>query len=120
MMVVPMAAHPPQIIQKTAASGVPIMLDSSSSVDAGCHSEGEPTTRVSQPPAPGIVKLLQREVYPHFPPNNPRSACNNTKVPRVVAEYTSTAGFIGSDFTAVDVIFPDGKEAEAKFTITVK
>ena len=116
----PAVVHPPVIVHKTAASGVPIVLDSANSVDPSCHSLGVPTARVTQAPVHGSVKLLQRDIYPQFPPGNPRSSCNSTKAPGIVAQYASTAGFTGSDFTAVDVIFPDGKEAEFKFAITVK
>lgn len=117
---VPVAVRAPPVIQKTAASGVPVTLDSASSVDPECHSNGTPTARVSQTPTHGTVKLLRQEVYSNFPPSNPRFACNKTKTPGIVAQYTSEPGFVGSDLAAVDVIFPDGKELELKFAISVK
>ena len=118
--VAPVAVRPPPIVSKTAASGVPIVLDTASSVDPNCHPNGVPTGRVTQPPVHGKVALLHQSVYPNFPPNNSRSACNKTKVPGIATEYTSAAGFTGSDFTTVSLIFPDGKELEVKFAITVK
>jgi hypothetical protein len=114
------AVRPPPVIEKSAASGAPIILDQSVSVDPDCRPLGVPTVRISQPPVHGTVTPLHQDVYPNFPPDDSRYACNNTKIPGIVIQYASTAGFVGSDFTGTNFTFPDGKEFELKFAITVK
>jgi hypothetical protein len=117
---VPVAAHAPPVVQKTAASGMPVILDTANSVDPSCHSNGQTTARVTQQPVHGAVRVLQQDVYPNFPPGNPRSSCNTIKSPGIAAEYTSAQGFVGTDFVAVEMIFPDGKDIPLRFAITVK
>jgi len=81
---------------------------------------GVPTGRVTQAPTHGAVQIVGRDVFPTFPPGNPRFACNKMRVPGVAAEYTPAAGFVGSDFVAIEYIFADGRDVEQKFAISVK
>ena len=109
------------VVQKTAVSGAPLFLAQADTVDPECHSVALPVPRLPQSPTHGAVHFSTRDVFPNLSPNNPQAAtCNKVKVPAVVAEYTSVAGFVGSDFTAVEFIFPSGKDLIQKFSITVK
>jgi hypothetical protein len=105
---------------KTAATGMPLILNSATALNPDCSLIDVPSARVTQPPVHGEVRLIHRDAFPNYPASDRHAACNSVKVPSVVAEYTSAAEFTGSDYTVVEFIFPDGKEAEIKFAITVK
>jgi hypothetical protein len=108
------------LVSKTAAAGAPLTLNAATALNPDCSLIGVPAGRVTQPPVHGAVRLIRRDAFPNYPANNPHAACNTVKVPSLVAEYTSAPGFTGSDFTVVEFIFPDGKDAELKFAITIK
>jgi hypothetical protein len=118
----PAAASLPRSINssKTAAAGMPLILNSATALNPDCSLIGLPTARVKEPPLHGEVQLIHRDAFPHYPAGDSYAGCNSTKAPSLVAEYTSAADYTGSDYTVVDFIFPDGKEAEIKFSITVK
>jgi hypothetical protein len=108
------------LVSKTAAAGMPLILDTATSINPDCSLLGVPTARVVQEPTHGRVQLIHRDAFPAYPPNDRHFACNKVKVPGLIAEYTSAAGFTGADFTVVELIFPDGGDAELRFAITVK
>lgn len=110
----------PHVIDKIVAAGTSVTLTAASSVNPDCSLMGIPTVRVMQAPVHGNIKLLHHDVFPRFPQINPRSKCNDKKMPGVVAIYTPDTDFIGSDFAEVEVFFPDGKADILKFSISVK
>lgn len=78
------------------------------------------TIHITQQPVHGTAAVVQRDDYPNYPPANPRSACNKTKMQGSFVEYTPQPGFTGSDFMAVELFSDTGQAREEKLSITVK
>jgi hypothetical protein len=110
------AAH----AEKVAASGHPLILFSASATNPDCTSLGAVVMRVTQPPEHGRVTIRPAGVFPTFPESNVRSACNRRRVPGMLATYTSQRGYTGSDYVAIQVLFPNGRESNVRLPIEVK
>lgn len=75
--------------------------------------------RIAQPPEHGRVAIRQTGVFPTFPESNLRSVCNRRRVPGVQATYVSQRGYIGPDFTVLEVLFPAGRGVSVRLPIRV-
>ena len=75
--------------------------------------------RIAQPPEHGRVAIRQTGVFPKFPESNLRSVCNRRRVPGVQATYVSQRGYIGPDFTVLEVLFPAGRGVSVRLPIRV-
>ena len=117
---VALPAQGPRIVNKTVAAGTSTILNTATSINPDCSLIALPTARITQEPAHGTVQLHPFDTFTSYPPTDPRAACARVKVPGIAAEYTPAPGFVGSDFTAIEYIFKDGKQAEVKFALTVK
>ena len=109
------AAH----AQKVVASGRPLMLYQAWATNPDCTSAGTVVIRVAQPPEHGRVTIRQSGVFPRFPESNLRSACNRRRVPGVQAIYVSQRGYVGPDFTMLEVLFPAGRGLRVRLPIRV-
>jgi hypothetical protein len=110
--------NPP--ITKGAESGKKQILGSASSTLPDCTSDGYPTVTVVKKPQNGQMQIEKSDTYPSFPKDNVRYSCNSQKVPSVTFYYTSTAGFIGTDSVALELLFPDGNIRTYNFNILVR
>jgi hypothetical protein len=116
----PAQSSGPRIISKNAAAGQTIEIMSINSVNPDCTPDALGTIKITQQPAHGKAVIVARDTYPSFPANNPRAACNKTKVPGLAVDYTPDNGFTGSDLMAVEAFFHSGnKSNEIKVMITV-
>jgi len=105
--------------QKAVASGRPLLLYQASATDPDCTSAGAIVVRIAQPPEHGRVAIRQTGVFPKFPESNLRSVCNRRRVPGVQATYVSQRGYIGPDFTVLEVLFPAGRGVSVRLPIRV-
>ena len=85
-----------------------------------CSAPELPTVKIAKPPSHGQVSVEPEEVYPNFPKDNVRSACNSQKVKAMVAYYTSEAGFTGIDNFSLETIFPAGGFTHQDYTMNVR
>ena len=58
-------------------------------------------------------------VFPNFPEQNPRRACNRRRVPGVQVIYVSQRGYVGSDNVVIEVFFPAGRGVRVHTPIQV-
>ena len=114
------AAQGPRVVNKIVAAGTSTILNTATSINPDCSLIALPTARVTQEPVHGMVQLHPFDTFTSYPPTDPRAACAKVKVPGIAAEYRPAPGFVGSDFTAIEYIFKDGRQAELRFAITVK
>jgi hypothetical protein len=63
---------------------------------------------VLEAPTHGAVKVVEEGIYVAFPPGNPRSACNNRKVPGRKVYYTANDGYSGRDKVVLEGASEDG------------
>jgi hypothetical protein len=103
-----------------AASGVPMRLNFVASVNPDCSDMGRPTIRLRQAPQHGTVEIAPAMDFPRFPTNDVRSACNQRRIAGTSARYVSRAGFLGTDFVDVDIIYVTGGMIHHTFSIDVK
>jgi hypothetical protein len=105
--------------QKVVASGKPLLLYQAWATNPDCTSAGTVVMRVAQPPEHGRVTIRQTGVFPRFPESNLRSVCNRRRVPGVQAIYVSQRGYLGPDFTALEVLFPAGRAVSVRLPVRV-
>jgi len=84
-------------VSKAALGSNPIRLWQNTSIDPDCAATGRVTLTVIKPPQHGDVQISTDPFFYAFPKANPRSACNDKKVPGNRAFYTAAAGYIGPD-----------------------
>jgi hypothetical protein len=120
-------ARPPQIVNtgprtvnRTVAADTVATLDFYLSVNPDCTSRGLSTIRILQQPAHGVVHVVTRDDFPHFPPGNPRFACNVQKLPEVALDYTPAPAFTGPDLIEYEIITPERSIGPVTTVITVK
>lgn len=104
---------------KAVASGRPLMLYHYYSTNPDCTSAGEVVMRVAQGPEHGRVSVRRAGIFPNFPVNNVRSACNRRRVPGVEAVYVSQRGYLGPDLVVLEVLSPSGRSLHVTVSIHV-
>lgn len=121
------AAHPRPhgiplraILREAAASGVPRRVFAFGTVNPDCTAGGVAIAHTVTPPAHGTVAITQVEDYPHFPPTNPRYACNKIKFPSLAIRYTSEQGYVGTDTFTISWTDPNGQPFERVFVMNVR
>jgi len=78
------------------------------------------TLTILEQPAHGAAVVKDEPYYVAFPPANPRSACNDRKVPGHQAFYTAAAGYTGHDRMVLQGSSPDGAVRRIAVDITVR
>lgn len=108
-------------ISKAAVGGGEISLWANSAIDPDC-TEHEPGSalRILKPPAHGTARVSDEPLFLAFPANNPRSACNNRKIPGHQAFYTAAAGFTGRDKVVLEGASPEGRVRQITVDIEVR
>jgi hypothetical protein len=108
-------------ISKAALGSSEIRLWANAAIDPDCteHPPGA-TLAILKPPAHGTARIANGPMYMAFPPNNPRSACNDRKVPGHEALYAANPGFTGRDRVVLQGSGPEGRVREITVDIDVR
>lgn len=108
-------------IEKAAIGSTPIRVWANTAIDPDC-SEHQPgaTLTVLEQPAHGVATVKDEAYYAAFPPANPRSACNDRKVPGHQAYYTAATGYAGHDRLVLQGSSPDGAVRRITVDVTVR
>ena len=108
-------------ISKAALGSSEIRLWYNTALDPDCseHPPGA-TLTILKPPEHGTARISNDGVFVAFPPNNPRSACNNRKVPGHEAFYAANPGFTGRDRVVLEGSSPEGRVREITVDIEVR
>jgi hypothetical protein len=121
---IPTTAAPtgaPKLLQKTAFSGIPQILDHYAELNPDCTSVGMETVNITRAPSHGTVVIQNNiESYPSFPPTNQRYECNKTKTPSVGIAYTSDRTFVGTDRFTVHRVGHSGNLLIYEYVVTVE
>lgn len=107
-------------ISKAALGATPIRLWENAAINPDCTEVPGVSLSILQPPEHGKATVSNDPVYIAFPPNNPRSACNKSKVPGHEAFYQADAGFTGHDRVVLQGSSPEGHVREIKVDILVR
>ena len=110
----------PAAAEVAVVSGGSVKLGTFGSVDPVCHPLGGPSVSIIEQPHAGAVLVSAVRDYPNFSTLNTRAACNTRKVPQTRITYQSSAGFVGTDSAAVELVFPGGNVRRFRFTISVR
>jgi hypothetical protein len=105
---------------RAVLSGATINIYNNAAVNPDCSSAGQIVLRITQPPEHGRVSVKNTRVFPYFPPFNPRSVCNHTRVPGVQLFYISQRGYFGSDSLSFEMFGPNGQSRQFNYDISVR
>ena len=108
-------------VAKAVVGSAPIRVWANTAIDPDCsaHAPGAALT-ILEPPAHGAAVVKDEPYFAAFPPANPRSACNDRKVPGHQAFYTAASGFKGHDRMVLQGSSPDGAVRRIAVDITVR
>jgi hypothetical protein len=108
-------------IERAAIGSTPVRIWANSAIDPDCsvHQPGATLTILEQP-RHGVATVDDEPYFAAFPPANPRSACNNRKVPGHQAFYTAATGYAGHDRLVLQGSSPDGAVRRVAVDITVR
>jgi hypothetical protein len=60
--------------------------------------------RVVTPPKNGRLEIDHDEDFPNFNQDNVRFNCNTQKLAGTIVRYQSNPGFIGDDYTIIEIL----------------
>ena len=108
-------------VDKAVIGSTPIRVWANTAIDPDCsvHAPGA-TLTILEPPRHGAAVVRDEPYFAAFPPANPRSACNDRKVPGHQAFYTAAAGYAGHDRMVLQGSGPDGAVRRIAVDITVR
>ena len=108
-------------VARAAVGSTPIRVWANTAIDPDCsaHAPGAALT-ILQQPRHGAAVVEDEPYFAAFPPANPRSACNDRKVPGHQAFYTAASGFKGHDRMVLQGSSPDGLVRRIAVDITVR
>jgi hypothetical protein len=108
-------------VSRAALGSTPIRVWANTAIDPDCsaHAPGA-TLTILEPPAHGAATVKAEPYFAAFPPANPRSACNDRKVPGNQAFYTAASGYTGHDRLVLQGSSPDGLVRRIAVDITVR
>lgn len=108
-------------VARAAIGGTPIRIWANTAIDPDCsvHAPGAALTILEQP-RHGAAEIRDEPYFAAFPSANPRSACNDRKVPGHQAFYTAASGFKGHDRMVLQGSSPDGLVRRIAVDITVR
>jgi hypothetical protein len=107
-------------VSKAAIGSTQIVLYRNTAINPDCTAMEGVTLSVLRPPEHGKAMVSDEPLYLAFPPNNPRSACNDRKVPGHQAFYQADAGFTGHDKLVLQGSSPEGRVREITVDILVR
>ena len=119
LLCTPLLSAPAQA-QRYVPSGGTVRLTFFCNINPDCTSSGNSTIRITRPPEHGRVVQSRTRDFCYFPPSNPRSYCNNRRVPGVVVNYVAQRGYTGYDSVGVEVFYPGGAMRSGTFNIQVR
>lgn len=90
------------------------------SINPDCTQTDRTVVRIIAPPEHGTASFHNGDMYTSFPRENPRSACNDKRIPGALVKYKSEDGYIGGDTFRALIIYPDGTATEATYNIVVR
>jgi hypothetical protein len=85
-----------------------IRIWANAAINPDCTEHPGVALSVVTPPAHGAVRLVEEPIYMAYPAANPRSTCNDRKVPGREAFYTAAARFTGHDHLVLQGVQPEG------------
>jgi hypothetical protein len=108
-------------VKKAALGPSQILVWGNGQIDPDCH-EHQPgaTLSVLRPPQHGTVKVVHEDDYLAYLPPNPRTVCNQRKVPVNHAYYAANPGYVGRDEVVLQGSSSDGRVREITVDIDVR
>jgi len=105
----------------TTLSGKAIRVNyRTDTINPDCTTYSQSILRVSQPPQHGRVQIVRSRVFPNFPANNVRSACNQRRVTGLVAFYNPQRGYVGTDSFGLEYFTSTGRTGSRNYTVIVR
>jgi hypothetical protein len=108
-------------VSKAALGTAEIRLWANTAINPDCSAQAAGATlTIVRPPEHGVARISDDPFYFAFPPGNPRSACNDRKVPGHQAFYAANPAFAGHDRVVLQGSSPDGRVREITVDIEVR
>ncbi|HEY5410072.1 MAG TPA: hypothetical protein VIJ94_05030 [Caulobacteraceae bacterium] len=108
-------------VSKATVGTNPIRIWANTAINPDCSVQGSGASlALVSPPIHGTANVIDDPYFASFPRGNPRSACNDRKVPGHQAFYTAAAGFSGHDRLLLRGTSPDGRVRDISVDIDVR
>ncbi len=108
-------------VSKAAIGGSTVRLWGNTAINPDCSAQAPGATlAIVTPASHGAATISDEPYYFGLPPENPRSACNNRKIPGHQAFYTATDGFSGYDRVGPRGTSPEGRVRQITVDIEVR
>jgi hypothetical protein len=108
-------------VSVAAIGSAQIRIWANAAIDPDCsaHTPGA-TLKILEPPAHGVAAISDEPYFAAYPRANPRSACNDRKIPGHQAFYTATAGYTGRDSLVLEGYSPEGQVRRINVKVDVR
>lgn len=108
-------------ISRATVGSNPIVVWANAAINPDCSAVVPGATlAILSPPSHGQATVSDEPAYISFPPDNPRSACNDRKVPAHQVIYTAAAGFTGHDHLMLRGTSPEGWVRQISVDVDVR
>jgi hypothetical protein len=107
-------------VSKAAVGDTQIVLWANTAINPDCTPVPGVTLSILKAPEHGKATVSDDPAYLAYPPGNPRSACNNRKIPGHRALYQADAGYSGRDHVVLQGSSPEGRVREINVDIQVR
>jgi hypothetical protein len=104
----------------TAAVGQRRLLEFFYSINVDCSVTSFASIVTVEPPLHGKIIVERGTGNPNFSEDNPRAACNKSRVEGVGVWYEPTVGYTGSDHLVLDANYKEGVTLRRSYSVNIK
>jgi hypothetical protein len=112
----PIHVAPPKFV----VSGGRVLVWVATALNPDCSVTGRVQFHILTQPRHGHLQIATTEVFPGYPPDNPRSLCNAFRVSGQQISYTASKGYTGADLVEFESIYPAGNDIFVHVPIIVR
>jgi hypothetical protein len=110
----------PLELTRSAAAGQQVRVGFLTNIDPDCSSTPFASVRIAEDPKHGAATLKDDTGFTNFAKDNPRFECNKQRSDGTAVLYRGEEGYTGKDSVTVQIVYVDGRETTAHYSIDVK
>jgi hypothetical protein len=110
----------PSELTRAAAAGQQVRVGFLTNIDPDCSSTPFASVRIVEQPKHGEAALKDDTGFTNFAKENSRFECNKQRSDGTAVLYRGEEGYTGKDSVTVEIVYVDGRESGAHYSIDVK
>jgi hypothetical protein len=110
----------PLELTRAAAAGQQLRVGFLTNINPDCSSTPFASVRIGKEPKHGEATLKDDTGFTNFAKDNPRFECNKQRSDGTAVLYRGEEGYTGKDSVTVEIVYVDGRETSAHYSIDVK